>query len=184
MPPTLLSDEPRLNFRARAERRTASSTSERELSRSQPRAAAAPARHPTEIPRPPAAPPQPGSRPPPALALATHERWLRMNVPTNIGVAQRRYPRVCCGEEGCGRQLASNHPKTRPCPFCDGMRRRYELGLAESLTVKGELQTLRKLTRFNSDWFVVQLFSSSREPQTSPPSRLSPTSSSAPSSPS
>jgi hypothetical protein len=38
------------------------------------------------------------------------------------------------------------------------MRRRYGSEFSASLTVVGEVRTLRVLPRFSSDWFVFQLF--------------------------
>ena len=79
-----------------------------------------------------------------------------MSVPPPVSIAQRNHPRRSCKD--CGWQLASNHPSRLPCPHCGGMRRQYEPAFGATITVEGELQILRRLTRFNPDWFAIQVF--------------------------
>lgn len=70
-----------------------------------------------------------------------------------------RHPRLRCGEEGCGRQLASDTPPGSPCPWCGGVARRLELGAEDTGTLveRTAIASLRSFYRLHPWWLVAQI---------------------------
>jgi hypothetical protein len=82
----------------------------------------------------------------------------RVTVPQNISRAQRDHPRIYCAEDACGRRLGTTSmPKSTPCSWCGGFKRRYEYGAETSVITNPQFEVYRTYYQRHPRRLAVQL---------------------------